>query len=71
MTKEEATILWMDANSESCCSCHLNPPCSFCVDGYSLDLNEYLSLLEECGDIDEVEQVSDHITDYERAMKGI
>jgi hypothetical protein len=44
-TKEEAIELWQDAHENSCCSCHISPPCGFCVNGFSLSLEEYLVTL--------------------------
>ena len=43
-TREEAIKAWQDANYNRCCSCHVNPPCSFCAEGFSLQLDEYLEL---------------------------
>ena len=42
VTKDEAIEMWTDATENDCCSCHSHPPCSFCVDGFSQSLEEYL-----------------------------
>jgi len=64
MSREEAEELWNDAQWERCCSCHINPPCSYCVDGFSLELEEYLELYAA----PESEPVSETDDAYERAM---
>ena len=72
MTREEAIDLWQDANDNRCCSCHISPPCDFCVSGFSISLDEYLALWEEDGEFDPPESPADDVNDaYERAMKGI
>ena len=72
MTREEAIDLWQDANFERGCSCHISTPCSFCVDGYSLPMDEYLELLELDGEFEpEVDEVDEVVDAYERAMRGI
>jgi len=44
---DEAELKWANAQDE-CCDCPSgHPPCSFCVDGFSLDLDEYLELYVE------------------------
>jgi hypothetical protein len=40
---EAAEAAWLIAQ-DACCSCHRHPPCAFCEDGFSLDLDEYLEL---------------------------
>ena len=67
MTKDEAAELWLEAQYEGCCSCHIAPPCPFCVEGFSLDLEEYLELYV---DWEEDEQYN-AVEAYERAMRGI
>lgn len=63
MTREEATELWEDTNTNSGCSCSLGyPPCSFCVDGFSLQLDEYLELYCDS------EETSNIYENYDRAM---
>lgn len=72
MRRDEAIEQWQDAQWERSCSCHIAPPCSFCVDGYSLELDEFLKLYwepEHGGQ--EVEVIEDFESDYDRAMRGI
>lgn len=68
MTKEEAEERWIQANADWCCSCHICPPCSFCIEGFSLSLEEYLDL-HFYGEDYTREQ--DYESDYDRAMRGI
>lgn len=64
MTKEEAIDLWDDAQDWGC-TCHISPPCAYCVDGFSLDLDEYLVQYY----YEEEEEVVDNKDDaYDRAM---
>lgn len=42
-TADDAIAAWVEAQEYSC-SCHIHPPCSHCVNGYSLTLEEYLEL---------------------------
>lgn len=69
--KELLEEQWLDAQ-DLCCSCHLNPPCDFCVQGYSLSCEEYVALaLEDFDNYFEMEKKNDQIhqsDDYERAM---
>lgn len=65
-TQEEAEELWIEANFDRCCSCHINPPCSFCVDGFSLTLEEYLEQFEF-----EPEEAANPYEDFDRAMKSL
>ena len=44
-TRDEAIAAWQDAQFEGGCSCHISPPCNFCVSGFSLTLEEYLETL--------------------------
>lgn len=72
---EEATLdletEWVLANNNSCCSCHKNPPCDFCVDGYSLECDEFVALgLEALFGTTQSNTDQTH-NDYDRAMKGI
>jgi len=61
MNEEEAREEWTVAQISRCCSCHISAPCSFCVDGFSLDLDEYLELYAE-------QKETDAIDAYDRAM---
>lgn len=52
MTEQEvrdmAAADWIDANYDRGCSCHMgHPPCSFCVDGFSLPIDEYVEQMVE------------------------
>jgi len=57
---------WFSAQDQ-CCSCHNNPPCSWCVSGYGLPLAEFLSnaLEEQFGPLEERNPHSD----FDRAMR--
>jgi len=67
ITRDEAVDLWIE-NQDHGCSCHLNPPCSFCVDGYGLPLEEFLDAHGFNTD-DYKEDAT--IDAYDRAMKGL
>ena len=68
MTREDYEAEWEEANSDRCCSCHIHPPCSFCVDGFSLPKDEYVEIMmEQQGG----EPVSTPEEDYDRAMRGL
>lgn len=67
MTREEASLEWQNAQWESGCSCHLNPPCGFCVSGFSLDEEEYLDLYGPWDD----ELVDPAHEAFDRAMEGL
>lgn len=60
---------WKVANMTHCCSCHMNPPCSFCVDGFSLSLTEYIEIHTDVWRT-EIWGGEDRYADYNRAMKG-
>ena len=45
-TREEATQLWTEENINGSCSCHINPPCPHCVNGFTLPLDEYLDTFD-------------------------
>ena len=68
-SEEEIREMLIDQHIDAqdyCCSCHVSPPCNFCVDGYSLPLDEYIEL-----NLDEWRkyfQESD-ADRYDRAMK--
>ncbi len=49
----------MPRRDDEYCSCHISPPCSFCVDG-SRDYQEALSTVEDL-DNDELERLSEDI----------
>lgn len=72
--KDQFEEEWLDAQ-DHCCSCHVAPPCSFCVNGYSLSMEEFVELkMEEVlgPDIDaEYERVDTAADNYDRAMKGL
>ena len=68
-TVDELTDKWMDATAHYCCSCHNHPPCDFCVDGYSLSLEEFLSVHGH--DPAEAEPVESATEAYDRTMKSI
>ncbi len=44
---DAADEAWHLAQYSGGCNCMHNPPCSFCVDGFSLELDEYLELYLE------------------------
>ena len=69
-TEYEDTLIemWEDANRDSGCSCLNNPPCGFCISGYSIDRDEYVELWlanYEWGD----PLADEAISDYDRAMQ--
>jgi hypothetical protein len=81
MDKEKSRFIdkkaqeWFD-NQDGCCSCHVNPPCGWCVDGYSLPLAEYLQLAveDEFGPQDSMWYIEDEPNpheDFDRAMKDL
>ena len=45
-TREQAQRLWEYENLYFSCFCHIDPPCSFCVNGFSLPLDEYLDTFD-------------------------
>ena len=45
-TREEAEIRWRIANQNYGCTCSVNPPCAFCVNGFTLPLDEYLDTFD-------------------------
>jgi hypothetical protein len=67
LSREDAIDLWEDGQSRGC-YCHLgHPPCSYCLDGFNLELEEYLDLCHGYGPEEE-----DNPADaYDRAMKGV
>ncbi len=69
LTRDEATELWITANDNSCCSCHQHPPCDFCVDGFGLWLEEFLSVVYGYDDADVPMETA--ASAYDRAMKII
>lgn len=44
---EEAIDRWLIAQRTGGCSCIHHPPCNFCVDGFSLCLDEYLEHFDD------------------------
>lgn len=72
--KEDLEIEHMNAQDTGGCSCHLNPPCNFCVSGYSLPIDEFVELelaarkytIEK-----EPSKQSEVVADYDRAMDGL
>lgn len=66
LSVEELTECWLDANDNGGCSCHNHPPCEYCVDGYSLELEEFLSVYGY--DPEPPETPADA---YDRAMKSV
>lgn len=48
------------SGQDGCCSCHINPPCSWCTSNYSLSLAEYLEYA--------LEEYEDPHGNYDRAM---
>lgn len=77
ITAEQAVDManfdWLEAQADSGCTCHLgHPPCSFCVDGFSLSQEEYVNMiLEQYGHGVETQDTPSVIDDYDRAMRGI
>jgi hypothetical protein len=71
MTRSEAIDKWVAARADDSCYCHIDPPCGFCLKGYSLSLTEYLNFYEkEISDGGKKGQSSPE-SDYDRAMRGI
>ncbi len=68
-TIDELTDRWMDATAHHCCSCHISAPCGFCVDGYSLSLEEFLGV--HGYDPAEQDPTETATEAYDRAMKSI
>jgi hypothetical protein len=61
---------WDYANDYSGCNCpNGHPPCSYCVDGYSLSLDEYLDLALEYEF--ERQQPAPSNDNFDYAMKGL
>ena len=61
LTEEDYEDMWMIAHTVSACSCHITPPCDFCVGGYSLTLEDYVEWQMELHRDDPAEA-------YDRAM---
>jgi hypothetical protein len=65
---------WIVANNNDGCNCSAMsmPPCSFCTDGYSVSMEEFveLRLLEE-GMIEPSKPSNTAHDDYDRAMEGL
>ena len=58
------------ANLKYGCGCPGdNPPCDFCVQGYSVPLEEYLGYAEEEWLADHPETTKDPYHDYDKAMQ--
>jgi len=69
---EDLQLEWIEANDESGCNCPAgHPPCSFCTDGYSVTMEEFVEnrLAEEYGITPD--QPNTTHDDYDRAMKDL
>ena len=60
------------ANQDQGCNCPSgNPPCSFCVGGYGLPLEEYLQLALEWAYGDDYTKPNTDHEDFDRSMKDL
>ena len=72
--KEDLEVEYIMAQNSGGCSCHNNPPCDFCVSGYSLEMAEFVELeLIARGHVTEndLNNQTKAESDYDRAMRGI